>query len=189
MNKLPELFNEFPMLEIGDYTLRRIELTDAHDIYDIYSDIEVMKYQGESPIPAMEQITEFIEFIDSGFNKKFFIRWCISDKVTNKVIGLISFHHIDYKNNNGQIGYILNRLYWGKKLMSTLVLETIRYLFTNLDVHKLEVSIHPENISSIKLAEKVGFIDEGLRKDCIYNDYKEQYESRVIMGLINALKE
>ncbi len=185
MNKLYELFDEYPMLDLGDFILRKIDLSDQEDLHDIYSDERVMKYQGEPVKSNIEQINEFIEFIDSGFKRKYFIRWGVVDKSYNKVIGLISFHHIDFNNNNGQIGYILNRLYWNKGIMSFVVSEIIRYLFRDLKLHKLELSIHPENIASIRIAEKIGFKEEGLRKDCVYNFAKAEYESRVIMGLIN----
>lgn len=44
-------------------------------------------------------------------------------------MGLLALHHIDYKNYNAQIGYILNRYYWNNGIMSEVVLGLIEFIF------------------------------------------------------------
>ncbi len=178
------LFKEFPVIKIEDYTLREIELKDCKDIYEIYSDAEVMQYQGEGPMKAIEDAAGMIELVKGGYKNKHFIKWCIIEETTQKLIGLISFHHIDFRNNNGQLGYILNKAYWSKGIMRSLVRYITGYLFNSCGLRRLEVSIHPDNHPSKRLAENLGFVKEGIKADCVYNRYTEKYEDRIVMGWV-----
>lgn len=51
--------------------------------------------------------------------------------------------------------------------------------------NRLEANIHPDNKASIRVAEKSGFSNEGLKIGSGYNKFTNNYEDRVIMGLIN----
>ncbi len=178
------LFKEFPVIKTEGYILREIELKDCRDIYEIYSDVEVMQYQGEEPMKAIEDAGGMVELVRGAYKNKHFIKWCIVEESTNKLIGLISFYSIDFRNNNGHLGYILNRSYWNRRIMSPLVRCVIEHLFNSCTLNRLEVAIHPENHSSIRLAEAMGFVKEGIKLDSVYNRYTEKYEDRIIMGLV-----
>ncbi len=185
MKKLYKLFENFPQLELENYILRKLKDLDFTEIFEIYSDAETIKYEGIEPIETEEQSKKYIENILNGYKNKFFIRWGIEDKTNKQIIGLIALHHIDYKNFSSQIGYILNRRYWHKNIMNQSLNEVISFIFNNTEIHRLEVSIHPDNISSIKLAEKLGFLMEGLLRHSAYNKATETFEDRIIMGLVN----
>lgn len=45
MDSLKTVFNVFPKLETTNYLLREVKEKDCNDIYEIYSDEEVVKYQ------------------------------------------------------------------------------------------------------------------------------------------------
>ena len=64
-----------------------------------------------------------------------------------------------------EIGYILAPLYWRRGLMSEAVRIFVAYCFKNLDTHRVEAMIQPENVASIRLAERLGFRREGVLRD------------------------
>ena len=184
MERVLELFEKFPFIEMEKYNLRKVKMSDYKEIFKIYSCEETLKFEGISTLEDEDQAKEYIDSILKGYENKIFIRWAISRKESDKIIGLVALHHIDYRNYNAQIGYILNKDYWNKNIMSEVVSIIIEFLFDNTDLHRLEVNIDKENKASIKLAEKVGFIVEGIKIECAYNKSMNKYEDRIIMGLL-----
>ncbi len=185
MKHILEIFEEFPFIEMEKYNLRKVKLSDYKDIYKIYSCEETLKFEGMNTLKNEEQSKEYINSILKGYENKYFIRWGISSKKSDEIIGLVALHHIDYINFNAQIGYILNNDYWNKKIMSDVLRTVIKFLFDNTELHRLEVNINKENKASLKLAEKVGFITEGVKIECAYNKATNKYEDRIVMSLLN----
>lgn len=185
MDNLKISFNVFPKLETTNYLLREVKEKDYDNIYDIYSDEEVVKYQQIETMRNMEQAKKSVtHFLNSYKNKKF-IRWCITDKNNDKVVGMITLHDFDSWNSKAEIGYMLNKKYWKQNIMSESGQKVISYAFEVIELHRIEALIHPENIASIKLNMKLGFEKEGLKKSSAYNRRTGEFEDRLIYGLIN----
>lgn len=154
MNKL---FTDFKKLDIGNYIIRNISENDYEDIYRIYGDIEIMKYDIENLLKSLDDAKNDIKLINKAILNKWFIRWAIIDKQTNDFIGTIALHHFEFDKKKVQIGYNLKKSYWRKGIMSNVLKLTIDYLQSNSSIETLEAYINTENIASVKLAEKLGF--------------------------------
>src|SRR5262249_29961726 len=61
-------------------------------------------------------------------------------------------------------------LYWRRGLMSEAVRTLVAYCFKHLDTHRVEATIQPENVASIRLAERMGFRWEGVLRDRYFVD-------------------
>ncbi|MCB2298868.1 GNAT family N-acetyltransferase [Clostridium tagluense] len=107
MLKMDSIFNEFPKLETEKFILREVVETDYTAIYDIYSDEDAVKYQQIKAMSKTEQAKKSVEFFINGFKNKKFIRWCITLKKNNHVIGLITLHDFDTWNSKSEIGWYL----------------------------------------------------------------------------------
>lgn len=184
--RIENIYDTFPIVDCGNYILRPVLEKDREQVFEIYSNEEVVKYQATKVFRSMEESDQAIKRFKNAYDSQNSIKWCISDKADDEMIGLISLHHIDCKNNNAQIGYYLRRELWNKGIMSKLVKDYIKYLFEKWEIEKLEVSIHPENLSSIRLAEKLGFEKEGFRRRCVINPETKKYEDRILMGLLKV---
>ncbi|WMJ80570.1 GNAT family N-acetyltransferase [Clostridium sp. MB40-C1] len=184
-----QVFEKFPILSGNVYNLRQVKETDCKDILDIYSDNDTVRYEGMNTIESIDKVKNYIEFINEGYNKKMFVRWGITYKEDDKLLGLISLHHFDYLNAKAEVGYILNKKYWGKGIMTRNLSLVINYAFNELKLHRLEAVIHPANIASINLAERLGFTIEGVKKECELNLRTLNYEDRLIMGRVKKMKK
>lgn len=180
-----KLFSQFPTLHGIVYTMRRITESDYKDILEIYSDNETVKYDSINIIESVDDIKKHIRFINQGYEERIFISWGIADNKTDKIIGIISLQHFDYFNGKAEVGYILNKKYWGKGIMINSLSLLINYAFDELNFHRLELIIHPANLNSINLGERLGFKIEGVKRECELNLKNNNYEDRIIMGLIN----
>lgn len=151
------LFDELKEIDTKKYTIRKISLNDSKDIFDIYGDTEVIKYDTRNRIKSIDDTEEYIKLIHKGFDNKWFIRLGIVSKDSNELIGSIALHHFNYEKNRLEIGYNLKRVYWKQGIMSEVLKSVIDYLAEYTSISEIEASIHSENIASIKLAEKMGF--------------------------------
>lgn len=184
-----KLFDTFPTLVMEKYNLREIHEGDYKDIFEIYSDGEVLKYENMPPFNHINDAKVYIRTIKKGYKEKRFIRWVIEDREIKKVLGLVTLHHIDYINFNAHIGYILNRNYWGKGIMKQVGNKILQHSFEEVGLHRIEAHIDPRNNNSIKLIEKLQFEKDGLLKESAFNYHKKVFEDRVLYSKLKFKKK
>lgn len=176
-------FNAFPNLESKRFILREVKEKDYLAIYEIYSDDDTVKYQQMGTMQTMEQAQKSVQAFLRGFENKKFIRWCIATREQDNVVGLITLHSFNEWNSQGEIGFMLNKAYWRQNIMGEVGEEVLKFAFQVMDLNRIEASVHPENIASIKLCEKLELKKEGVKKEAAYNKRTSEYEDRVMLGI------
>jgi ribosomal-protein-alanine N-acetyltransferase len=87
---------------------------------------------------------------------------------------------------NATIGYDLKRAHWGKGIATEAVREAIRAAFAGLlacgPLHRIQADTIPGNLASERLLLKLGFKEEGTRRECAY--LKGEYHDMKCFGLI-----
>lgn len=143
------------LLHTPRLTLRKFELTDCDDLYEILGDAHVMRNL-EAPF-SKEKTRNFLsEFcIDKGGALA-----CVL-KGEGKVIGYILFK--EYESDIYEIGWIFNKTYWGHGFAYESCNALVRYAFTDLDVHKIFAET-TDREKSVPLMEKLGMIKEGVQR-------------------------
>lgn len=66
------------------------------------------------------------------------------------------------------LGYWVDRDRAGQGITPTAVALVTDYCFDRLGLHRMEINIRPENAASLRVVEKLGFRDEGLRKSYLH---------------------
>lgn len=64
---------------------------------------------------------------------------------------------------SSQIGYWVSQHAAGRGIAPTAVALAIDYIFGELELHRIEVCIRPENLASLRVVEKLGLAYEGRR--------------------------
>lgn len=62
------------------------------------------------------------------------------------------------------LSYQLDQAFQNQGLMTEAVDAVVKYAFSTLHLHRIESNIMPGNIPSIRVAEKCGFVKEGLAR-------------------------
>ena len=191
MSKINFEFDKFPQLESERFILREVKQQDYISLYEIYSSEDSVKYQQIGPMKTIEQAQKAVQVFLQGFKDRKFIRWCITARGNGAVIGLITLHSFNVCSAQAEIGFMLNKEYWRQNIMSEVAIEIIRFAFEVIGLDRIEASIHPDNIASIRLSEKLGFLREGLKKEVAYNKGTNEYEDRLVFGItrINEKKK
>jgi ribosomal-protein-alanine N-acetyltransferase len=81
------------------------------------------------------------------------------------------------------LGYKMDQAYINKGYMTEAVSEGIRIIFDDYKLHRIEANIMPRNFPSLTLAEKLGFVNEGL--SISYLKLNDQWEDHCHYVLLN----
>lgn len=65
---------------------------------------------------------------------------------------------------NASLGYWIDAAHAGRGITPHAVALATDYCFGTLGLHRMEINIRPENTSSLRVVDKLGFRDEGVRE-------------------------
>ena len=177
-NLLPDLF---PVLDAGDFVLRRIELADAAAWYRYLIDPEVTEFTSTEVESQHEVAGAVQDFLDS-FAAKTAIRWALARRDTDQMIGDCGFNRFDDYNRAAVLAYQLSRDLWGHGIMTRAVSEVLRFGFERLDLRRVEATVHTGNRRSVRVLEKLGFRQEGWLRD--YRFARGAFYDCFVFGLL-----
>ncbi|QOR67894.1 GNAT family N-acetyltransferase [Cytobacillus suaedae] len=160
----------FPTLETDRLQLREINLEDAQNIYDLFSNEEVTRYYGQETLTNIEQAHQFVTFFDKNYKEKRGIRWGIQIKGTSTLIGTIGFNAWSPKHKRAEIGYELHPNHWRKGFATEAVSKVISYGMTELELTRIGAVVFIDNKPSNDLLLKLGFEKEGILRNYMYQN-------------------
>ena len=144
--------------------LRPFESADAEAAFAWFGDPIVMRFTPTGPDPSLEQtaarLAKYREHqIAYGFSK-----WIVVDRGSASPIGdsgLLALQEYDRID----LGVRLAQPYWGKGLATEAASAWVRAAFDEFHLDRLTAFVHPENLASIRVLEKLRFRPE--RRDII----------------------
>lgn len=84
---------------------------------------------------------------------------------TNEIVGVINITEIVMGAfQSAYLSYYGASRFARQGVMSEALALAIRYAFDDLGLHRLEANIQPENLASVALVRKLGFMKEGFSK-------------------------
>ncbi len=133
--------------------IRELTMEDADDLHKVLSDENVMRY-----IESSFDLEKTINFIQAAGLCKPPLVYAIVWKLTGNVIGHAIFHF--YEQSDYEIGWILNRDYWGMGIADEVTQELIKCA-RDLGARSCVIECDAEQIASKRIAMKNGFVYEG----------------------------
>ena len=89
----------------------------------------------------------------------------LKDKGKERHIGLITLGGIIFGAYRGaHIGYWIDQSVANMGYTTRAVKALTRFAFSELQLHRIEINLRPENAASKKVAEKSGYVFEGVRE-------------------------
>ena len=158
----------FTELETDRLYLRNISLKDRGFIFKQFSCEKVTQYLFDvEPLTSIQDADKIIAFYVKP-EPRLQHRWVIVEKESGATIGTCGFHVWDRKENCCDVGYDLYPDFWHKGYMSEAMKSILAFAKENMNVQRIDARIFPNNRSSVKLAEKLGFIFLGQTKDEVF---------------------
>ena len=82
----------------------------------------------------------------------------------NEIVGAIGVKIDQHRIWIGEVGYFVDRAFWGKGIAPAALQLVEPICFNNLGIERLELITMKENTASIRVAIKAGYIKEGIQK-------------------------
>ena len=171
----------FPEFTTANLRLRELISTDAEAVNRIFADEEVTKHYDLDTFYDIRQAQELIRRQRIRFEKGEGLRWGITQRENNIVIGTVGYV-FNQENVQGGLGYELAKPYWRRGIMTEALSIVVRYGFSSLGLNRIQALVMPGNEASIGLLRKLGFKQEGLLRD--YAFFKGRYNDLLCYSLL-----
>lgn len=99
-----------------------------------------------------------------------------------KYIGECGVKSVDWKNSKTEIYIFLGNDYVGKGYGTDSMKVFLNFIFNEMNLHKVKLTVFSFNTRAIKCYENVGFKVEGILRSELYKDGK--YHDLVVMGIL-----
>ncbi|EFN90706.1 GNAT family protein [Prevotella amnii] len=124
-------------------------------------------------------------WVQKAINDNLNIRLAICTIESNLYIGNIYLTEIDYINRKANTQILIgNHKFWNCGYGTEAMLLLLDYAFNHKNLHKVQAIVLKDNIASLKMHKKLGYIEEGLLRENIYKDGK--YKDQVILSLLKS---
>lgn len=146
-----------PTITTARLALRPHRMSDAEAIAQSLNDFQVSRMLARVPAPYDRQdATEWLSITTTDLNEGWAFAITAGDDVH---IGCVSFER---SNGGWEIGYWLNRFYWGKGIMSEAVEAALDRLFQRMPQAEIFGGAFADNPASLRLLEARGFRTVGV---------------------------
>jgi len=146
--------------------LSEISWDDLESIHRLHTFPEVDEFNTLGIPKSIDDTKEIVRPLIEGQNEipQKSYTWKITINDTNEIIGLAGMKLSCDKFKLGEIYYKLSPQYWGKGYGTEVAKRLIKAGFEDFHLHKVEAGVAVENKRSIRVLEKSGMIQEGLRR-------------------------
>lgn len=173
---MPDKFNdsvEYPPLTLPEprltgegFYLRPPEPEDVDRIYELCQDPLVGRF---TTIPQPYERVHAVEYVEnsvvdwrSGKGAAFVI---IAADTACEVIGTIGVFRVPWDTKVAEIGYWVGRDARGKGIASRAVIVLSRWAMAEMSLARLQLGTNRANLASQRVAEKAGFVREGVLRN------------------------
>ena len=185
-------FLTLPTIDTNRLLLRQITKSDSDgkDSLEFINDYSVYRFWGmydekndkdKSHMPIKQIRLDFhynrtIKEYHSGNE----LTWLLQLKGSNKVIGEIVLYDF-LLDRQADMGYRLNKNYWGKGYATEAGQAIVDFSFDTLKLERLQIRCFKNNPPSVRIAQKLGFTQEGLIRNGVILNVMTDY---FIFGLL-----
>jgi len=172
---------ETPLLETERLRLRPMTETDLGFTYRLFSDPETNRYSSYDGLATPEDAVRMYKgYLRPGFEDHF--RVALELRETGEAVGTMGLYKYSERDRRAELGYDLLRSHWGRGIMSEAVGALLGYGFGELGLDRVEATVDPLNLRSVRLLERLGFTLEGRMRERYW--YKGGPHDELVYGLL-----
>src|SRR3954449_6580253 len=169
-----------PPLEDGVVALRAWRNDDASDIARLFEDREALEWT-RAPSPYRQgDAYQWLAGVPAQMRRGDGLPLAVTDAVDGALLGSIDLRMRD--EGRAEFGYVIGA--WARRRgVGTRALSLYsRWCFENLDVARLELLVQPDNVASLALGRRAGFVEEGLLRS--HSLVRGERKDMVMMSLL-----
>jgi len=167
---LPDINNDFPVLETTNLRLVKVDSSFVNDIFEYASDQEVTRFVIWPRHKTLQDTSAFLYGWLEDVYERNVPNWAMIHKQDEKMIGTAGYSMIDLDNYFGEIGVVVHKRYWHQHLGGEAAKKIISYGFEKMHLHRIQARTFAENTASRRSLEEVGFVLEGIRRHAHFRE-------------------
>ncbi|WP_061535170.1 GNAT family N-acetyltransferase [Collimonas arenae] len=176
---------EFPSIQTDRLLLREIVATDANDLFAIHGDPELMRWFGTDPLKDIAAAHGLIKaFAGWRLQENPGVRWGIQIRGQPRLLGTCGLFRWDRNWRKSMLGYELAAQAQKQGVMLEAVSAALSWGFAHMELNRIEAQIHPDNHASLKLARRLGFVEEGRLRQAGY--WRGEYHDLLQFSLLRG---
>jgi RimJ/RimL family protein N-acetyltransferase len=162
--------------------IRALEKSDLERLQEFVNDDEIhLLADDDAFVPQSKEQVEKLFFEELGKSDEEIGPFGI--ETDGKLIGTCGLHHVDQRSRVCSFGInISDHNYLGKGYGREAVKLLVDYAFRHRNFRKVWLTVYADNERAIRSYRALGFVDEGLQKEQVYNE--GVYKDWLIMGLL-----
>jgi ribosomal-protein-alanine N-acetyltransferase len=177
------ILGPFPVLETQRLLLREIVAEDAPALFSIHGDAVLMQWFGFDPLPDVSAAENLVKVFAAWRNQPNpGTRWAIQLKHDPTLVGTCGLYGWNRNWRKCTIGYELAPHLHSQGYMHEALCAMLDWGFAKMRLNRVEAEIHPDNLASLKLARKLGFVDEGRLREA--GRWNGQYHDLLQLSLL-----
>jgi len=143
-------------LETSRLILRPFQSGDVEAAFGWFGDPVVMRFTPTGPDTSVDHTKARLANYQAHQTKHGFSKWIILERPSGRAIGDSGLLKLE---DQGWIdlGFRLAQPYWGKGLATEAASAWVRAAFDEFHIDRLTALVHPENVASIRVLEKIRF--------------------------------
>jgi RimJ/RimL family protein N-acetyltransferase len=142
-------------LETDRLTLRMLRESDFDDYAEMCADVETMRYIGDGQPLARPFAWRNLAMMVGHWSLRGYGLWAAEERSSGALAGRIGFWNPDGWPGF-ELGWMLRRAFRGRGYATEGARAALRFAFTELRQRQVLSLIHPENVASVRVAQRLG---------------------------------
>jgi len=140
--------------------VRQLEAGDVDNLYSVTSDPELMQHMGDGQSLSYELTAKWVEVSINNYATKGYGCSAVIDKRDGAFIGFCGLVRSEFAEppDDAELIYALKKPYWGQGLATEVGKAMVDYGYKSCGLKRIIATIDPVNSTSIKVANKIGFV-------------------------------
>ena len=159
-------------LESERLLLRKYEMSDREDAYQVISKREISDSMITIPHPYPKELVEsWLIYLQSSFEGGTAYEFAVTTKTAESLyIGNCGLVTVRDEHRHAELGYLIDPNYWNQGYATEACQAVLKFAFYELQLNRVYARVMKHNYSSCKVLEKLGFQLEGTARQEFIKD-------------------
>ena len=173
-----------PRLETERLVLRALTPDDATAVFAYAADPEVARHMVWEAHRSIKDSEAFLDLTMGRYESGDAPDWGIVYKGDGRLIGTAGFVGWEREHARAEVGYVLNRVYWGRSLAAEALRAMVSFGFARMGLNRIEARCIAENAASARVMEKAGMAYEGTlrQREFLKGAYRDMKLYAILKG-------